>query len=52
MGVNFLFVVVVGSFHATIAWAAGLPIEQAVVAPNGRPFTIGNKAAPASDVFA
>jgi hypothetical protein len=42
----------VGSFHATIAWAAGLPIEQAVVAPNGRPFTIGNKAAPASDVFA
>ena len=30
----------VGSFHATIAWA------------NGRPFTIGNKAAPAPEVFA
>jgi hypothetical protein len=42
----------VGSFHATIAWAAGLPIEQVVVAPNGRPFTIGNKAAPAHEVFA
>ena len=42
----------VGSFHATIAWAAGLPIEKEVVAPNGRPFTIGNKAAPASGVFA
>jgi hypothetical protein len=42
----------VGSFHATIAWAAGLPIEQAVVAPNGRPFTIGNKGVPAPEVFA
>jgi hypothetical protein len=42
----------VGSFHATIAWAAGLPIEQVVTAPNGRPFTIGNKGVPASEVFA
>jgi len=42
----------VGSFHATIAWAAGLPIDQVVVAPNGRPFTIGNKSAPAPEVFA
>jgi len=41
----------VGSFHATIAWAAGLPIEQVVVAPNGRPFTIGNKGVPAPEVF-
>jgi hypothetical protein len=42
----------IGSFHATIAWAAGLPIEQVVTAPNGRPFTIGNKGVPASEVFA
>jgi len=42
----------VGSFHATIAWAAGLPIEQVVTAPNGRPFTIGNKGVPAPEVFA
>ena len=42
----------VGSFHATIAWAAGLPIEQPVTAPNGRPFTIGNKGVPAPEVFA
>ena len=42
----------VGSFHATIAWAAGLPVEKVVVAPNGRPFTIGNKSAAAHEVFA
>ncbi len=42
----------VGSFHATIGWAAGLPLETAVIAPNGRPFTVGNKAAPAFEVFA
>jgi uncharacterized protein (DUF1501 family) len=42
----------VGSFHATIGWAAGLPLDQTVVAPNGRPFTIGNKGAPALEVFA
>ena len=32
--------------------AAGLPLDQAVVAPNGRPFTIGNKGAPAMEIFA
>lgn len=42
----------VGSFHATIGWAAGLPIEKEVIAPNGRPFTVGNKAKPALEVFA
>lgn len=42
----------VGSFHATIGYAAGLPVEQAVTAPNGRPFTLGNKAQPAPEVFA
>lgn len=42
----------IGSFHATIGWAAGLPLEQAVISPSGRPFTIGNKAAPAMEVFA
>ncbi len=42
----------VGSFHATIGWAAGLPLEKEVVAPNGRPFTVGNKGQPALEVFA
>ena len=42
----------VGSFHATIGWAAGLPISDPVIAPNGRPFTIGNNGKPALEVFA
>ncbi len=42
----------VGNFHATIGWAAGLPIDKEVIAPNGRPFTVGNKAKPALEVFA
>jgi len=32
--------------------AAGCPSKKKSWRPNGRPFTIGNKAAPASDVFA
>ena len=42
----------VGSFHSTIGWAAGLPIDDAVMSPSGRPFTIGNKGKPALEVFA
>ncbi len=42
----------VGSFHATIGWAAGLPIEQEFMTPSGRPMSVGNKAKPALDVFA
>jgi len=42
----------VGSFHATIAYAAGLPIEKEVMTPSGRPMTVGNKGKPAMGVFA
>jgi hypothetical protein len=42
----------VGSFHATIAYAAGLPIEQEVITPSGRPMSVGNKGKPAMGVFA
>jgi Protein of unknown function (DUF1501) len=42
----------VGNFHATIGWAAGMPIETEVMAPNGRPFTVGNKGKAALGVFA
>jgi uncharacterized protein (DUF1501 family) len=42
----------VGSFHATIAYAAGLPIEQEVMTPSGRPMSVGNKGKPAMGVFA
>ncbi len=42
----------VGDFHATIAYAAGLPIEQEFMTPSGRPMTVGNKGKPAMGVFA
>ncbi len=44
--------VTVGHFHATIGWAAGLPLDKIVSAPNGRPFTVGNKSKPILNVFA
>ena len=42
----------VGSLHATIAHAAGLPVEQEIITPAGRPMTIGNKAKPVAKLFA
>jgi uncharacterized protein (DUF1501 family) len=42
----------VPEFHATIGWAAGLPLQQEVMTPSGRPMTVGNKGKPAMDVFA
>ncbi len=44
--------VTVGAFHATIAWAAGLPIEKEAMTPSGRPMTVGNKGKPVMGVFA
>ncbi len=41
-----------GDLHATIGWAAGLPIEKEILSPAGRPFTVGNKGKPALGVFA
>ncbi len=42
----------VGDFHATIAYAAALAIEQEFMTPTGRPMTIGNKGKPAKALFA
>ncbi len=44
--------VTVGSFHASIAHAAGLPVEQEIMTPAGRPMVIGNKAKPVLGLFA
>ncbi|HYF52297.1 MAG TPA: DUF1501 domain-containing protein [Planctomycetota bacterium] len=44
--------VTVGDLHATIGWAAGVPLEKQFTAPNGRPFTVGNNGKPALEVFA
>lgn len=42
----------VQEFNATIAAAAGLPIDQILVSGEGRPFTIANKAKPVQDLLA
>jgi hypothetical protein len=44
--------VTVGQFHATIGWAAGLPLDKIVTAPSGRPFKVGNGGAPIPGLFA
>jgi uncharacterized protein (DUF1501 family) len=41
-----------GSLHATIAHAAGLPVQTDIITPAGRPMQVGNKAAPQTGVFA
>jgi hypothetical protein len=38
-------------FHATIGYAMGLPIDQVEMSPTGRPFTIGNKGKPLTELF-
>ncbi len=44
--------VTVGDFHATIGHACGLPLEQPVMSPSGRPFQVGNKGKPVLSLFA
>jgi hypothetical protein len=39
-------------FNATIAVAAGLPIEQILISPEGRPFKIADKGKPISSLLA
>jgi hypothetical protein len=41
-----------GELHATIGWSMGITPEMQILAPNGRPFTIGDKAKPVMEVFA
>jgi len=41
-----------GELHATIGWAMGIRPDDEILAPNGRPFTIGDKSQPVLDVFA
>ena len=38
-------------FNATIAVAAGLPIEQILISPEGRPFKIADKGKPISSLL-
>ena len=38
--------------NATIAYALGLPIEQVIISPSGRPFTMADKGKPVASLFA
>lgn len=40
------------SLHATIAHAAGLPVQTDIITPSGRPMQVGNKAKPVIGLFA
>ncbi|HCP85383.1 MAG TPA: DUF1501 domain-containing protein, partial [Planctomycetaceae bacterium] len=42
----------VQEFNATIAAAMGLPYEEEIFSPTGRPFTIGNGAGPVEKLLA
>jgi hypothetical protein len=45
--------VTVPDLHATIGWAAGLPLKEKYQTSSGRPFFVGgDKAKPVMDVFA
>ncbi|MEY2751885.1 MAG: hypothetical protein RLZZ550_1856, partial [Verrucomicrobiota bacterium] len=41
-----------GMLHATIAHAAGLPVQTDIITPAGRPMQVGNKAKPVTALFA
>ena len=41
----------IASFNASIAYAAGLPINQVVFSSTMRPFTVGHKGEPVMDLF-
>lgn len=39
-------------FQATIGHALGLPVDEVVMSPSNRPFTVGDKGTPITDIFA
>ena len=41
-----------GDLHATLGWAAGLPLEEEFTTPSGRPMSVGNKGKPVTALFA
>jgi hypothetical protein len=43
--------IVIPDFNATIAFALGLPIEEVVLSPEGRPFTVAHKGKPVTELF-
>lgn len=44
--------VAIQDFHSIVGHAMGINVDQVVIAPNGRPFTVGDKGKVITDVFA
>ena len=44
--------VTVPDFVSTIGYAMGLPVDEVVMSPSNRPFTVGDKGNPVTDLFA
>ena len=44
--------ITIPDFNATIGLALGLPIDETVLAPNGRPFKLADKGKPVTSIFA
>jgi uncharacterized protein (DUF1501 family) len=44
--------VTVQDFLSTVGWSLGLPIDEVVMSPSNRPFTVGDKGKAILDVFA
>jgi hypothetical protein len=44
--------VTVQDFLTTVGWSLGLPVDEVVMSPSNRPFTVGDKGKPVLDVFA
>lgn len=42
----------VQDFLSTVGWSLGLPVDEIVMSPTNRPFTVGDKGKPIMDVFA
>jgi hypothetical protein len=43
--------VTVQDFLSTVGWSLGLPVNEVVMSPSNRPFTVANKGVPVMDVF-
>jgi hypothetical protein len=44
--------VTVQDFLTTIGWSLGLPVDEVVMSPSNRPFTVGDKGKPILELFA
>lgn len=44
--------VTIQDFLTTVGWAMGLPVDEVVMSPSNRPFTVGDKGKPILEMFA